>query len=165
MRNEAAWRGIGNAHGCTIVTQPEMAAPANTATRSGRALNILLWIAQALLAAAFGFAGFLKATMPVADLAAKMAWAGAVPSALLRFIGVSEFLAAVGLILPAATRIQPRLVPLAAAGLVIVMVLALGFHGMRGELAMAAPTNLVLGGLAAFVAWGRFRRAPISPRA
>jgi putative oxidoreductase len=164
MRNEAPRRGIGNARGCTIVTGPEVVASANTAARPGKTLNIALWIAQGLLAAAFGFAGFLKTTMPVADLAAKMVWPGAIPAALVRFIGVSEFLGAVGLILPAVTRIQPRLVPLAAAGLVTVMVLALGFHGMRGELALAAPTNLVLGGLAAFVAWGRFRRAPIAPR-
>ena len=71
-------------------------------------------------------------------------------------------LGAVGVVLPALTRVQPKLTPLAAAGLVVVMVLAMANHIMAGEF-MIVP-NLVLGGLAAFVAWGRFKRAPIAPR-
>jgi hypothetical protein len=92
-----------------------------------------------------------------------MIWVNAVPVGLVRFIGASELAGALGLILPAATRIKPSLTPLAASGLIVVMVLAAAFHASRGEL-QALPINFVLGGLAAFVAWGRFRRAPVEAR-
>ena len=124
-------------------------------------MNILLWLVQILLAAAFGMAGVMKATQPVDVLAANgIAWAPQVPLALVRFIGISELLGAVGLILPALTKIKPFLTPLAALGLLTVMILAMGFHVSRGE-AGALPINIVLGGLAAFVAWGRTSKAPI----
>jgi putative oxidoreductase len=124
-------------------------------------VNILLWLVQILLAAAFGMAGVMKATQPVDVLAANgIAWAPQVPLVLVRFIGISEFLGAVGLILPALTKIKPFLTPLAALGLLTIMILAMGFHVSRGE-AGALPFNIVLGGLAAFVAWGRTSKAPI----
>ncbi len=129
---------------------------------NSKALNVGLWVVQVLLALAFGMAGVMKTTTPIAELALKMSWVSQAP-ALVRFIGVSELAAAVGLILPAATRIKPVLTPLAALGLVVVMVLASAFHHSRGE-AHALPVTFVLGGLAAFVTWGRLRKAPISPR-
>jgi uncharacterized membrane protein YphA (DoxX/SURF4 family) len=128
-----------------------------------RAVTTALWLAQALLAAMFGAAGAMKSTMPIATLAENMGWPGDLPVLLVRFIGVSELAAAIGLLLPALTRVKPGLTPLAAAGLVVVMALAAIFHIMRGELS-ALPINIVLGGLAAFVAWGRTSRAPIEPR-
>jgi len=70
---------------------------------------------------------------------------------------------ALGLILPAVTRIRPKLTAAAGLGLVTVMVLAAAFHLSRGE-AQVLPLNLTLGALAAFVAWGRSRKAPILPR-
>ena len=124
-------------------------------------MNILLWLVQILLACAFGMAGVMKSTQPVDVLAANgIAWAPQLPLALVRFIGISEFLGAVGLILPALTKIKPFLTPLAALGLLTIMILAMGFHVSRGE-AGALPANIVLGGLAAFVAWGRTSKAPI----
>jgi len=128
-----------------------------------KALRIGLWVAQIVLAVMFGMAGVMKSTMPIAELAEKMGWPGAIPPALVRFIGVSELAAAIGMVLPAATRIRPQLTPLAAAGLVVVMVLAVLFHLSRGELG-ALPFNFGLGALAAFVAWGRWKKAPIQPR-
>lgn len=125
--------------------------------------NISLWVVQVLLAVFFGMAGFMKSTQPIAELAEKMVWPGVVPAALVRFIGLSELAAAFGLILPAATRIKPVLTPLAGAGLAVIMLFAAIFHAVRGEFG-ALPTNFVLGALAAFVAWGRFRKAPIPPR-
>jgi hypothetical protein len=92
-----------------------------------------------------------------------MAWVSAVPGGLVRFIGASELLGGLGLVLPAATRVLPRLTALAGAALAFVMVLAATFHVMRGELG-ALPINLVLGGLSAFVAWGRLKKVPVSPR-
>lgn len=129
----------------------------------GRLLNGGLWTAQVVLALMFGMAGVMKSTQPIAELAEKMVWPGAVPEGLVRFIGLAEFLGAVGLVLPAATRIKPLLTPLAAAGLVTIMALAAVFHLMRGEFG-GIGFNFVLGSVAAFVAWGRYRRAPIAPR-
>jgi uncharacterized membrane protein YphA (DoxX/SURF4 family) len=132
-------------------------------TTSRKPLRITLWVVQVLLALAFGMAGFMKLTTPIDVLAASLPWADDVPSLLVRFIGLSELLGAIGLVLPAATRIQPRLTALAAIGLVTVMVLASLFHVSRGEIG-ALPVNAVLGGLAGFVAWGRAKAAPIAPR-
>ncbi len=139
---------------------------ANTASPTqpaSRALHVGLWVAQIVLALMFGMAGVMKSTQPIDALAAQLVWPGAVPPAMVRFIGVSELLGAIGLVLPAATRIQPKLTPLAAAGLVTVMALASVFHLTRGEFGGIA-FNAFLGGIAAFIAWGRFRGAPIAPR-
>jgi putative oxidoreductase len=123
-----------------------------------------LWTVQLLLGLAFVAAGAMKTTTPYPELALKMAWVGAVPEGLVRIIGISELLGGIGLVLPAATRIRPRLTALAGAALALVMVLAAAFHVSRGEFE-ALPVNLVLGGFALFVAWGRWKKAPIMPRA
>jgi hypothetical protein len=67
------------------------------------------------------------------------------------------------MVLPSVTRIRPVLTPLAGVGLSIVMVLAGGMHAVRGEIQMV-PINVLLGGLAVFVAWGRFKKARIESR-
>lgn len=121
-----------------------------------------LWVVQVLLALAFGASGMMKLATPIAELAQKLPWVVDMPG-LTRFIGLSEVLGAIGLILPSATRIQPKLTALAGAGLTLVMTLAAAFHLSRGEGGHIVP-NLVLGGLAAFVAWGRAKGAPIASR-
>ncbi|AKU91157.1 DoxX family protein [Vulgatibacter incomptus] len=135
-------------------------AAAAVAPTPSKAWGISLWIAQVLLAVMFGMAGLMKLATPMAELAEKMP---GLPIGLVRFIGASEVAGALGMILPAITRIRPILTSVAGACLVIVMILAAGFHAMRGELP-AVPMNFVLGALAAFVAWGRLRKAPIPPR-
>ncbi len=127
------------------------------------AVNIGLWVAQALLAFPFAMAGSMKATTSYEEGAKMMAWAAATPPWPVKFIGVAEVLGAIGLLLPAITRIQPRLTPWAATGLATLMALAVIFHVTRGEFAIL-PANLILGGLAAIIAWGRFAKAPIQPR-
>jgi putative oxidoreductase len=139
------------------------ATPSKDSAPPSRGIHIALWIVQVLLALNFGFAGFMKSTQPIEALVERLVWPGALPEALVRFIGVCELLGALGLILPAATRIKPVLTPLAAAGLATIMLLASVFHLSRGE-ARVVPINLVLGGLALFVAWGRRKKAPIAPR-
>lgn len=126
--------------------------------------NIALWAAQALLAALYLMAAWMHGTMSPAELAAMGAsWALEAPLPLVRFIGLAELLGAIGLLLPAATRIQPRLTVLAAAGLLAIQALAIPLHLVRGEVA-ALPFNLVYVTLAAFIVWGRTRVAPIRPR-
>lgn len=127
------------------------------------AWNVALWLAQVLLAGAFGMAGVLKMSMPITELTEKLVWPGALPPGLVRFIGACELAGALGLIMPAAARIRSALTPLAAAGLATVMALASVFHLARGE-RQAIPVTLILGTLAAFIAWGRWRKAPISGR-
>ena len=131
--------------------------------RPSKALHLGLWVVQGLLGAMFLAAGAMTATQPIAVLVDTLGWPAAVPAALVRVIGVAELLGALGLILPAATRVKPMLTPLAGVGLAMVMLLATIFHISHGELG-ALPIPLVLGGLAAFVAWGRAAKAPIAPR-
>lgn len=129
-----------------------------------KAAHIGLWVAQGLLAFAFGAAGAMKATAPLDQLAQNLPWVAESPAALVRFIGVSEFLGALGLILPSALRILPKLTPLAAAGLATIMVLAAGHHLRAGDPPATLVANAVLGGIAVAIAYGRTRVAPISAR-
>ncbi len=126
-------------------------------------MNIALWIVQVGLALAFFMAGAMKVMTPLDELAAQMSWVSAVPDFVPRLAGTVEILGAIGLILPSVTRILPRLTPIAAMGLVTVMVLAAGLHISLAEFGMLGP-NVVLGALAAFVAWGRLKRHPIVDR-
>jgi uncharacterized membrane protein YphA (DoxX/SURF4 family) len=94
-----------------------------------------------------------------------MIWPGRVPEWMVRTAGTAEVLGMLGLILPAAFRVKPVLTPFAATGLVAVMLLAaFTVHLPAGETSGIA-TSLSLGAVAAFVAYGRFKLAPIAPRA
>jgi putative oxidoreductase len=132
-----------------------------TEQKSSKVLHVALWVVQVLLAISFGMAGFMKLTTPISDLTAQMVWPGDIPAALVRFIGASELAAAVGLILPALTRIKPILTAYAGWGLVIVMLLAALFHAGRGEYSGIA-FNLVFMALAFFVGWGRSKKVQIA---
>lgn len=131
---------------------------------AGRGLGIALWVTQGLLALAFGMAGVMKSTTPPDQLLANgFAWVSSLPAWMPRLIGLVELTAAIGLILPSVTRIRPQLTPLAAAGLVLTMIGASALHVARGEYGVLG-VNAVLGGLAAFVAWGRWTKVPIAGR-
>jgi uncharacterized membrane protein YphA (DoxX/SURF4 family) len=121
-------------------------------------MNMVLWVLQALLAVAFLAHGWLFMSPP-AELVDQIN--ASLPRWFQLFIGVAEVLAAVGLILPGLTRILPWLVICAAVGIMIVTASATVFHVARGELGSAA-TTLVLFGIAAFVAYMRYRVVPIA---
>lgn len=123
-------------------------------------MNIVLWVLQALLAAAFFAHGLLFLTPP-ADMVDQMN--ASLPRWFQLFLGVAEVGAAVGLILPGVTRILPQLVVWAAGGIMIVMVSATGWHYVRAEYTSAAIT-LILLAMATFVAYMRWRVRPIPPR-
>ena len=118
-------------------------------------MTYALWIVQALLAALFLFAGGMKLVVSLDQLAGPVA----LPGSFLRFIGVAEVLGALGLILPGLLRIRPGLTPLAAAGLVIIMIGASVITMMGGAI-VPALASLLVGILAAFVAYGRWRLVP-----
>lgn len=118
-------------------------------------MNLVLWILQFVLGAMFIMAGATKAFAYDKALAS-LPWVKDVSHSLVSFIGISEFLGGIGLILPAATKILPVLTPVAAMGLALVMLLATAFHLSRGEYA-AVGFTLALGLAAAFVAYGRIK--------
>jgi uncharacterized membrane protein YphA (DoxX/SURF4 family) len=117
-------------------------------------MNIALWVVQALLAIAFLMSGLMK-TLQYEKYKASAAWVKDVSRGLVTFIGVAEMLGALGLVLPLLLGLPAILTPLAAVGLLLIMLLATGSHLKRGE-SQVIVTNLVLGALAAFVAYGRW---------
>jgi putative oxidoreductase len=128
-----------------------------------KALHIALWIAQVILGVMFIMAGIMKSTQPIIDLSKSVPWTANVPVALVRFIGVSELLGGIGLLLPSLLRIKPILTPLAAIGILIIMVFAMVYHVTNGETNVIG-INIAFGLVAAFIAWGRLKKAPIHPR-
>jgi len=125
-----------------------------------KGLNITLWVAQGLLAAMFLMAGANKFFQSIEELAKMLPWVTDMPMGLVKFIGISELLGGLGLLLPSILRIKPTLTPLAALGLSIVMLLASIFHISRGEFS-AIGMNIVLLAIALFIAWGRTKKVPI----
>jgi hypothetical protein len=135
------------------------AATANDTISPSKTLHIALWVVQGLLATAFLMAGGMKLTAPVDQLAVNLKWVTGALGPFVRFIGAAEVAGALGLILPAAFRIKPKLTTLAALGLTIDMMGAVATHVVRGEwMIIAAPA--MLGALAAFVVWGRTKKVP-----
>jgi uncharacterized membrane protein YphA (DoxX/SURF4 family) len=132
----------------------------------GSAMNAALWTAQVLWGVFFSLNGFGKVLCYKPALwnqaLQEVPWFSAVPLDLFIFIGVCEFLGGIGLILPAMTGVRPRLTPFAAVGLTLVMILAAVFHVVRSEYNYV-PINLALGGVAAFIAYGRLCVRPIAP--
>jgi len=118
-------------------------------------MTYALWVVQGLLVLIFLFAGGVKLVLPLEVLTKQMP----LPGPFVRFIGVAEVLGAIGLLLPGLLRIRPGLTPLAAAGLVIIMIGATTLTLVGGDLAPAL-IPLVVGLLSAFVAYGRWRLAP-----
>jgi hypothetical protein len=124
--------------------------------RNPRKFAIALWTVQTLLALLFLFAGGMKLVAPFEMLKGPVAF----PELFIRFIGVCEFLGGLGVILPAALRIRTELTPLAAAGLVIIMIGAT-VTTIVGGMGGAAVVPAVVGALAATVAYTRWRVLPV----
>jgi hypothetical protein len=119
-------------------------------------VSYALWTVQALLAVVFVFAGVAKLVMPLEAMKGPVE----LPGLFLRSLGVVEVIGAAGLILPGLLRIRPGLTPLAASGLVVIMIGATVITLVGGDV-VTALLPLVVGVLAAFVAYGRWRLAPL----
>ena len=113
-------------------------------------INTVLWTVQVLLAFVFLFAGGMKLVLPLDAMQVPVA----LPGSFIRFIGVAEVLGAIGLVLPWLLRIRPRLTPLAAEGLVIVMLGATAVTLVGGGVGQAI-VPVIVGLLAGSVAYGR----------
>lgn len=114
-------------------------------------MNVALWVVQGLLAALFLFAGGVKLVLPAEALASPVP----LPVMFLRFIGVCEVLGAIGLILPGILHIRPGLTPLAASGLVIIMIGAIVVT-LMGGMVLAALLPFAAAVLSGFVAYARW---------
>lgn len=124
-------------------------------------MNIILWIIQVLFALLFLFAGVTKFVYSVAEMNAQSPVV--LPGIFLHFIGICEVLGGLGLILPSLLRIKPLLTSWAALGLAIIMAGATVI-GLMGPMKGAAVFTLVICLLCLFVAYGRWRVKPISPK-
>src|SRR5262247_2140366 len=118
-----------------------------------------LWTVQVVLALLFLYAGGVKLVMPIEEMTKDMPLPGPLSGLFLRFIGVAEVLGAIGLVLPGLLRIRPGLTPLAAAGLLIIMIGATVLTLALASVAVAL-IPLAVGLLLVFVAYGRWRLAP-----
>lgn len=122
--------------------------------KSSDTLNIILWIAQVILALFFIIGAVMK-FMPIEKISAMMPWMGQVPVLAVRLLGIIDMLGAGGLILPSLLRIKPQLTAWAAVGIILMMVCAIVFHVSRGE-GSVTGVNVFSIIIAGFVAWGRF---------
>jgi uncharacterized membrane protein YphA (DoxX/SURF4 family) len=123
-------------------------------------MNVAVWVLQVLLSLSFLLAGVMKSTQPRQKLATNMGWVEDFSDNTVRTIGVLELLAGIGLLLPALFDVATALVPLAAAGLVLLMLLAALTHRRRGEPQMIW-VNAALLLIAVVVAWARFGPYPL----
>ena len=119
-------------------------------------MTIVLWIAQILLAAMFGMAGIMK-TFQAEKAKERMSWAKNRPDSFIRFVGISELLGALGLILPLVTGILPWLTVLAAVGLILIQLLAIFTEHLPKREYTIIPVNIVLIAISVFIVIGRWK--------
>lgn len=125
-----------------------------------KVINIALWVLQVLFGLVFIMAGVTKGFQPIQGMVESMPWVTSVPEGLVRFIGISELLGGIGLIIPSILRIKPMLSVWAAIGLTLIMVFAAIFHGIRGEFGLIG-VNALFVAATLFIAWGRSKKVPI----
>ena len=124
-------------------------------------MDLLLWILAFALAAIFAASGVVKLATARDQQIDRTPYVEDFPQLVIRGIGALEILGAIGLLLPALTGVATVLVPMAAAGLAITMVLAALVHVRRGDGTAAALPSILLASLSVFVAWSRFGPYPL----
>lgn len=129
-----------------------------TTAAKSKGLNITLWIAQGLISLTLIWAGYAKLFQPIEETAKMLPWALDNPG-LLKFTGIIDLLGGIGIVLPAALKIQPKLTVFAAYGTIALMIAASIFHISRGEASLIGM-NIFFFILAAFVVWGRTKKVP-----
>ena len=118
-------------------------------------MNIILWIVQGLLAAMYGMAGVMK-TFQTSKAKEQLPWAKNRSDGFVRFVGISELLGAIGLILPLLTGILPWLTLLAAVGLILIQLLAIFTEHLPKKEYNILPINILLLALSIFILVGRW---------
>lgn len=127
-----------------------------------KGLNITLWIVQTLIALGLIWGGYVKLFQPIEETAKMLPWALEHPS-LLKFTGVVDLLGGLGIVLPSALRIHPKLTVFAAYGIIILMISASIFHISRDETSLIGM-NIFFLILAVFIVWGRKKQRVILPK-
>lgn len=127
-----------------------------------KGMHIGLWIAQALVALMLLWGAYAKLFQSTEEAAMMMPWAADNPG-LFKFTGIIDLLGGLGLLLPAALRIKPKLTVYAAYGTMLLMVAGSIFHISRGENELIGM-NIVILAIAAFIAWGRSKKAVITAK-
>ena len=120
-------------------------------------LNALMWIVQVMLSVSLFWAAWTKLFTPIVEIAQMWPWTGEVSPNFVKFTGLIDLLGGLGLVIPPLFQMNKKLVPLAAIGIVLLMISASAFHIMRGE-ASQIGFNLIFAALTAFVAWGRLSK-------
>lgn len=118
-------------------------------------MNIALWVAQILLAALYGMAGIMK-TFQTAKAKEQLPWAKSRSDGFVRFVGTSELLGALGLVLPLVTGVLPWLAILAAIGLMLIQLLAVFTEHLPKREYNVIPINIVLIAVSVFIVLGRW---------
>lgn len=131
-------------------------------SKNNKGMHIALWVAQALVALMLLWGGYAKLFQSTEEAALMMPWALDNPG-LFKFTGVIDLLGGLGLLLPAALKIKPKLTVYAAYGTIILMIAGAAFHISRGENELIGM-NIVILAIAAFIAWGRSKKAVISAK-
>jgi uncharacterized membrane protein YphA (DoxX/SURF4 family) len=126
-------------------------------------MDLSIWVIQAILSGIFLMSGIMKILMQQENLGQAIPWALQIPSFLVKLIGLVEVLVAVGIILPSLLRYRPKWAAYAAMALVVMMLGAVVYHVVKQEY-MAIPGKVIYALLAGFVAWGRWKRIPITPK-
>ena len=126
--------------------------------KHSKTIHVTLWVAQVILAVFFIMGAVLK-FQSVEKTAVMMPWVGQVPSLVVRLLCIIDLLGAAGLILPLLLRIKPQLTAWTAVCIIALMICAIIFHVSRGEAAVIG-FNIFCVVVAAFIAWGRFKKAP-----
>ena len=134
-----------------------------TASKTSKGLHITLWVVQIIVAALFMWTAFIKLSLPVEKLAAMFPWTGEVSRGFVVFTAICDLLGGLGLLLPSLLRVKPVLTPWAAVGCTALMLSAIVFHVSRGE-ASVIGFNIFVMALTVFIAWGRFKKAPLASR-
>lgn len=116
-------------------------------------MSLFLWILQIVLAVMFMGIGGQRLTRSAQQLR-KLPWTDRYPVGLIRALGAAEVVAGLCLLLPGMLGMVPLLTPAAAAGLVVLMALAVAMHLRRGQ-RQAAVLPAILLVMAAIVVWGR----------
>jgi hypothetical protein len=124
--------------------------------KHSKTIHVFLWVAQVILAVFFIMGAVLK-FQSIDKTAVMMPWVGQVPSLVVRLLGIIDLLGAAGLILPLLLRIKPQLTAWTAVCIIALMICAIVFHVSRGEAAVIG-FNIFCVVVAAFIAWGRFKK-------
>jgi uncharacterized membrane protein len=128
-----------------------------TSFKRAKALRVALLISRILLALLL-LSGAVMKWLPIEQISETMPWTGELPEIAVRLLGVVDLLGAIGLLVPGMLGWNKYWTVAAAVGVAALMVSAIVFHVIRGEVEVIG-INIFAGIVALFVAWGTNKAA------